>query len=537
MKKTKKTKNYLKYIIFSIVCLSLAICCFVYNTTSTKTEPQAVYETKFGNYLASQHALYVNDFVSATKFINELKDIDYMPVKNVKVLSEFLSGQMPTEISFLKNDKSISGRLIYDADLIHKSKWEEVFNRHKKDDSALTAPVRIFSGIKVKYYKDTEKFIKSLHINDSWRAFIRGQIAVLRNDIDTAAKEFAKVHPEFMNLNDYLYLMSFYKEHNMTEDMDILKQDFIAKPSGMYVANYENIPDWSNYEGFEKNLAFSVLQTVSHTKLMLYTDFSVMLLRFAQLVAPTIDMNAINYYIGLYLYQNHGDYTKVFNQIDKEHPFYLFGQIKSIGTDIKKLKKIVHKAPLFIDAEKILVEHYIKTGQKRHALRVINKALSNKNITEFGMVYFLKQCAHVYLMFNKTSAAYKDINKMEQLNVFDNDLLLLQARLLLQQNNQLEKAYELVMDVVKQDISNVFAWDVLGQVVYKTEGVFPALDLIERVGNISVTTSSLFEHLGDFYKEINEPEKATKAYKHAIYLSDDGLVVVPHIKQKLRKIK
>ena len=61
--------------------------------------------------------------------------------------------------------------------------------------------------------------------------------------------------------------------------------------------------------------------------------------------------------------------------------------------------------------------------------------------------------------------------------------------------------------------------------------------MLERVGEVAETCSSLFEHLGDMYAIKGDNTKAQDAYMRAIELADDGLVVVPHIERKIRKLK
>ena len=93
------------------------------------------------------------------------------------------------------------------------------------------------------------------------------------------------------------------------------------------------------------------------------------------------------------------------------------------------------------------------------------------------------------------------------------------------------------MSLIKKNTSDVVAWDLLGVIVDKKEGVDSALELIEHVSGVSVNVSSLYEHLGDLYLKKGENEKAKKSYLRAIDLSDDGLVVVPFVQRKLRKVK
>ena len=498
-----------------------------------------VFDTKFGSFLAAQHALYVNDFDAAAQMMQGIEG-DKDLIKNVKITTDFFNGKMPENASSLKDSKDLISRLVYDAYLIQNDNWKKVYDHHKKDESIIAAPLRIFAGVNQGKTKETIKFVNSLKTNDSWKAFIRGQIAVLNNDIDGAAKEFAAVHPEFMNINDYLYLMSFYKKNEMFEDMDILKNDFVAKPGGMYVLNYPEIPDWSVYDGYKNNLVFSIIQTISHTQVMIYTDLSLTFLRFAQIISNDANMDAINYYLGQYYFHNSGDYEKSFKAIKKSSPLYLFAQLKIAEKtkDIKSIEKLAHDNPLFIPGVNIMIRENIKNGNKRAALRFINRGLKQKNIPDEGRVHYLKQRIHVNLMFDDADAAQKDMEKIKDIDTnITPDLMLLQARIFEKQNRNLDDAYNYAMTLIKLNTSDVNAWDILGLIVDKKEGIYNALEILERVGAVGVNTSSIYEHLGDLYAKWGDKEKALRAYNQALDLSDDCLIVVPHVKKKIRKLK
>ena len=176
--------------------------------------------TQFGAYLAAQHAIYVNDFEAAARFSDVLTDTQYVTVQNTKFLSEFLNGKMPTDVKLLKKEQGAAARIIYDAYLVTQDDWKAFHNRHKTDESALSAPFRVWSAIPNDWRTNTFKFIDRLPTNDSWKSFIRGQIYVELGDIDKANIEFAKVHPDFMNINDYMYLMSFYNHFAITGSSD-----------------------------------------------------------------------------------------------------------------------------------------------------------------------------------------------------------------------------------------------------------------------------------------------------------------------------
>lgn len=497
-----------------------------------------VASSDYGSFLAAQHALYINDFESASKMMAEVK-ADNKNIKQIKNLTDFFGGKMPQNAESFKDSKDVVERLVYDAFLIQKDDWKSVYARHKKDASVLAAPIRIFSGIKTKNPKDTAKFIDSMHADKNWKAFVRGQIAVLNNDIDTAAKEFADVHPDFMNINDYLYLMSFYKHNGMVEDMDILRDDFLAKVGSMYMLNYDDIPDWSNFEGYKNNLVFSLIQTVSHTQIMIYTDLSLMFLRFAEIISDGTNQDLINYYLGQYYYHNSGDYETCFNKIPKSSPLYLFGQLRIAerNNDIKAIEKIVRKNPLFVPGIQIIGRESIKNGDKSGALSVVNRALRQKKLSVQGKAFLLKQRAYVYTMFGDAKRAQKDLDAMKDMDFkISPDIIMLQARVWAMQNKNLDKAYNYAMTLIKINTSDTAAWDLLSVIVDKKESTDNALEILERVGEVT-PSSAVYEHLGDFYKKKGDKERAKKSYMRALDLSDDCLIVVPNVQKKLRKLR
>lgn len=538
----KENKSFWKgvFVVLAVICLGFVALDKVENIKTKHLQHDSVVtNTDLGLFLAVQHALAVNDFDSASMMIKDVKS-DVFAVNDARVLIDFFNGKIPENIKSIKNEKDLTKRLIYDAYLVQQNDWKSVYQRHVKDSSIFFAPLRVFSAVEQGKTKEALALIDSLKINKSWKAFLRGQIAVLNNDIDGAAKEFADVHPDFMNINDYLYLMSFYKANDMTEDMDILQKDFMTKPAGMVLLNYKDIPDWSNYTGYKNNLVFSIIQTISHTQIMIFTDLSLLMLRFADAIANESNTDAINYYLGQYYFYNSGDYEKAFNKITKSHPLYLFGQMKIAEKtgNLEDVEKIAYKNPLFISAVDAVITDNIKNGNEHSALRLINRALRDKNLTDAGRVHFLKQRANVYLMFNRPKRAQQDLDAAQDIDVrLLPDVLLLQARIWAQQNRNLDKAYDYAMMLVKRNTSDVVAWDILGVVVDKREGVYAALEVMERVGEISVTTSSLYEHLGDLYKKNGDLDKAKRSYLRALDLSDDGLIVVPFVQKKLRKLK
>lgn len=498
-------------------------------------------ETKYGAFLAAQHAVYVNDFDAAARFVNHLGYVDYPIVQNTKYLAEFLGGKMPDNAKLLKNEKSMPAQMIYDAYLVQNDSWKELHNRHKSDESAIIAPLRIWSAIANNWRTNTFKFIDDLPTNQSWKSFIRGQIYAELGDTKQAAEHFEKVSTDFMNLNDYLYLMSFFTHHDMIDKADKLHQDFTSKPGGMFLAGYDKIPDWSVYSGLKNALAFSLVQNVSHTQIMMYSDLSLLMLRFAESIAPDFanNNNTVDYYLGQFFYNNTGKYEPLFKKINPESPFFLFANLRLAqkSGDIKSLEKALKKYPLFVPAINQLIAHHIKNGNKRAALRVINQALDDENLNDAGRAFFTKSRAQVYFVFGDLDDAQKDIRNASDILMVDAEIVSLQAKIWAKQNREIEAAYEYAMTLVRQNPSDVLAWDTLGYVVATREGADAAIEILERVGEISDTCSSLFEQLGDLYAERGDVIKARKAYMRAIDLSDDGLTVVPVVERKIRKLK
>ncbi len=497
--------------------------------------------TKYGAFLAAQHAIYVNDFESAARFSKGLSDTEYAVVSNTRMISEFLSGKLPDNAKLLKNEKSMPAGLIYDAYLVGQGDWNELYRRHKKDESALSAPLRIWASVATGHVAECLKFIDKLPTNSSWKAFARGQVYAQSGDIKKAADAFADVSPDFMNINDYLYVMSFYRAHDMGAAADALHRDFTMRPGGMYMLDFDAVPDWENFKGYENSLAFGLIQNVSHTQIMMYSDLAILLLRFAQITGPAYnsDNAAINYYLGQYFYNNTGDCEKYFASIPSDSPFHLFAVLRMADRtgDISQLAATVHENPLFVPAVNKLVAYYVSGGQRRAALRLVGRALSAENISDAGRAHFLKTRAHIYFAFGDYEDAQKDLHAASDIMSVDGEVLALQAKLWAAQNRELDNAYEYAMGLVKQNPTDIVAWDTLGAVVLVRDGVPAALDVLERVGEVANHCSSLFERLGDIYVTTGDKTRARDAYMRAIDLSDDGLSVVPVLRKKLKDLK
>lgn len=506
-----------------------------------KNEKSVIPTTQYGAFLAAQHALYVNDLENMAKFSDVLTATEYAAVKNTKMLADFLSGKIPADAKTLKSEKDTVAKFVYDAYLLSQDKWKEFHNRHKADKSALAAPFRIWSAIANDWRTNTFKFIDGLPTNDSWKSFVCGQIYAELGDIDKANIEFAKVHPDFMNLNDYMYLMSFYNHFGLYEDARILREDFVARPGGLFMANFDNFPAWETFAGYKNQLVFSLIQSVSHTQAMMHSDLAMLFLCFAQATTPDVTQNsdAANYYLGQYFYVNNGDYQAYFDKIRSKSPFKLFAKLRLAerNGDIDQLLDILDDNPLFVPAIHSAVSKSIQNDNRRLALRIVNRALDIEDLGEIGRSFLYKTRAQINYTFGDLKDAQADLRTASKVLGADSDILSLQAKIWAAQNREIENAYDYAMRLVRQNPSDVFAWDTLGRVVAARESADAALELLSKVGEVSNTCSSLFEIMGDLYEQTGDCDRAQSAYQRAIELSDDGMVIVPKLERKIRKLK
>ncbi len=533
-----KKKTLFYTIIFIIVFL---VGWGVYNAfRADRTTPEysGIPQTKYGAFLAAQHAIYVNDFESVDDFVSAISDIEYDTVKNTRVLAEFLSGKIPNDVASIANDKNIASRLIYDAYLVQNDRWDDLYKRRYTEKTAVYAPLRIWAAVAKDRITETLKYIDTIDSNPSWRAFLRGQVYAEQGKFDAAATAFAGVSPEFMNINDYMYIMSFYRAHGMNDAATELQQKFVSTPGGMFMSSYDDFPEWSNFAGTKNALAFDLIQNVSHTQIMLYSDLSVLMMRFAQIIGPDAPLfhDAVNYYLGQFFANMGGNYTKYFDAVNSNSPYYLFAQMHSDDSP-KTMKRILDVQPLFVPALNKLVAHYTATGDRRGAIRIIDRALKNKKISGAGRAYLAKRRALVNLLFGDLNAAQRDIHDASKSTDVDGEILTVQARIWAAQGREIENAYDYAMSLIKRNPTDVLAWDTVAVVVGVREGNDAALEILEKVAGAASTCSSLFEHLGDAYVIRGDKNAARDAYMRAIELSDDGLCVVPKIKKKLDRLK
>jgi predicted negative regulator of RcsB-dependent stress response len=492
--------------------------------------PVSFETTKFGGYLAAQHAIYQNDFVSAQKFLAETDSDEGALVK-------FLAGINDDSAKQFAKSKGMPDRLIYTVFLAKNGNWADIYPRYKSEKSFMDAPWRIWSAVATGKSDEAIRFIGSINsVRLEYRAFIRGQIYAYLNKNDQARKEFDSVPPEFMNLNDYLYALSFYAHAGFSDSAASLRDKFTSQTGGLFLREYDIVSDWGQFSGLENNIAFGIIQNISHNQFLSSLDISLVMLRAAQIIGG--DSDALNFYLGSYFNESGGDYNAFFSKIAVKSPYYPFALMKIADSagNLSELNRVLRANPLFIPALQKIVAKNIQKGRKNDALRGVNHALAADNLPESGRAFLLKLRGDIYLRFGDLDRANEDITMAN--DILPNNADIIESLIFVNAARGIDLAAtnRYAMMLVNTEPARVENWDALGFAVMANEGNEAALEIYERVGRVAETCSSLFEHLGDLQARRGNKILAADAYKKAIALSDDGRIVVRQVEKKLKQI-
>lgn len=503
-------------------------------------------ESKFGNYLAVKHAIWMDDFDSVIKFSEALKDSDVAAVQVDVAIGQFLAGNFDYSAKALAGENTLPARIAYAASLLKTDEWKGVYNLVAKDNSQILAPVRIWSAVAVGKESEALKFINQTNTSESWKLFARGMVYAETKRPAKAKEYFDRVPLDFFNLNDYLYLLGFYEKNGFDKAAVELRKDFSETPGGAFARSYKIENTYS--VGMKKALSFGLIQNVSHTPSMSYSGASLMLMRLAQSLNSG-DNDAINYYLGMYFYlSGSGEYLECFSNINSASPYYLFVMMKNaeitgnFNQMRSNLEDALEKNPYFMPALQKLVAINLQKGRYDDALEIVNNALNAPDLLTDGSEkiksYLLLMRARVYSAMENLNSAQDDVLKAGDLTPQNPNVLLDMAKILATKKENLDKAYLYVTAVIKDSPSNIDGWDTLSMVVWAKEGAAAASDVLERVGRVANENSALFQHLGDVRAELGNNTGAIEAYKKALSLSMDGLSCGEKcLEKKIKRLK
>lgn len=177
----------------------------------------------------------------------------------------------------------------------------------------------------------------------------------------------------------------------------------------------------------------------------------------------------------------------------------------------------------------------MQNNREFNAIMALNRTLKRPDLPPLGRAYVLRMRAQSFYMTGRLDNAENDLIAASKIAPVDAGIMGLSARVWAAKRTRLDEAYRFAISLVKVFPSKIESWDTLAMVVYAKEGLEPALEILERVGRVAEECSEFFMHLGDLRMEAGSKMGAAAAYRKAIALSGDGLVIRAEVEQKLRK--
>ena len=499
--------------------------------------------SKFGNWLAAQHAIYIDDFAKARYFLEYLSEVEAEVVVNTRRLVLFLDSGLVEEGRPVTDATNGAHRIINSIKLIRENRWRAAYNIFKNERSQMMSPFRIWSGVATERFTQTLAHIDQFqNVSDSWKNFTKGAVYAATGNPRTARRFFQRVPASFMNLGDYHLVMSFYGRFGFEKEAEELRTQWINSPGGMYMADLDIGADWSKYDSFQKMLAAGLIQNVAHHGERGFTESGLLLLRTASALGGIPE--SVNYYTGMYFYLAGSPvYRRYWDELSANPIFGPFIKMKEAERASSEremaagLKKILRDTPLFMPAILRLWRINMQNGRDFEAMRMIDRALGQDPLPDAGRAYLLRLRAHTLFMSGRLEEAENDLEVAAELTPMDAGIMGLQARVWAAQRTNLDEAYRYAVSLVKAFPSNVENWSILSMVLEVKEGWAEALEILERVGRVAEENSELFLNLGNLRLRAGDRVGAADAYRRAIALSDDGLVVRREVERKLRRVR
>jgi tetratricopeptide (TPR) repeat protein len=507
-------------------------------------------ETRFGDWLAAQHAVFADDFEKAIEFLDGLDGVKSESVAAMRSMVVFLDTADVKNARDLKKLNVSAFRVINAAAMAKDGKWAELYGGFKNERSHTLAPFRIWSAVGSGRLGSAVAFIDGMErANNSWKNFAKGCVYAAAKSPRMAKKFFDRVPMSFMNIGDYHLVMSFYKKHGFDDAAAELRKKWIGSPGGMFMADLDLGEDWGMYDSFRKMLAAGLVQNVSHGGEQGFSDSGLLVLRIAAMVGGESD--SVNYYTGGYFYSaGSGNYKRYWDRLKDSRIYGPFVEMKIAEKDARSegasdevvrkaargMEKILQRHPLFIPAMQKLWAMSMQAGRDGSMLRFLDRALGQDDVPDAGRAYLLKLRAHTFYLFGGYDDAEDDLAEASKLAPMDAGIMGLSARVWAARKKNLDEAYRYAISLVKAFPGNVENWDILAMVVFAKEGAAPAREILERIGRVAEECSELFVHIGDFRARDGEKMGAARAYEKAISLSGDGLVIKGEVERKLRKV-
>ena len=93
--------------------------------------------------------------------------------------------------------------------------------------------------------------------------------------------------------------------------------------------------------------------------------------------------------------------------------------------------------------------------------------------------------------------------------------------ILLQQNKNLDEAFELIVSAYNPNAADGTVTDSLGWAFYKTGNYEQAVRYLEKASDQAPSEAVIYDHLGDAYWQVGRTREAAFQWNHALGLKDD----------------
>ncbi|MDR0319783.1 MAG: tetratricopeptide repeat protein [Rickettsiales bacterium] len=491
---------------------------------------------EFGEFMAGLHAIQISDFAGMKRFSEAMSDSNSKLVRETVMRAAFMSGGDLVGGHPGTGEATLVKLSIDFALAAKENRWKDAWKIVRAKDIFLLAPARIVAAVAAGQPEFAHKIADSNKAFPDLVNFYHGFAHAVQGQPKSAKKYFDLMSDDFLNLNDFLFIRAFYLHHKMDEAAAALTERFAANPRGSFIADIADLPDWSNYDTYQKQVRFGLVSVVAHNPFMVGTGWGLVALRTAEAVALGEADDALNYYLGMnFAGTGHGDFF--FDRISEASPFRPFVMAQG-GASARVLEKLVKKYPSFTPAVGRLALLRIADGDLRGALKTIDRALDHaKDASPSTTVYLLKIRAHINLLAGELFEAENDLNEASLLMPKDHGLIADKARVWAAQGRALDQAYDLMVSLIKENPGVSDYWDAIGVVLNARGEGAEAAKIFERVQRIEPDVSSYAEHAGDAYSAIGEVRRAKDAYRRALDLKADGQINAREVRKKMNRLK
>lgn len=160
-------------------------------------------------------------------------------------------------------------------------------------------------------------------------------------------------------------------------------------------------------------------------------------------------------------------------------------------------------------------------GKYNEAAKFYRKAIDSypgDSVTEVWPLYFAIGISYGAAGNNDLAERYlRKVLELRPNRMTQNHL----GYILLQQNKNLEEAFELIVSAYNPNAADGTVTDSLGWAFYKTGNYEQAVRYLEKASDQAPSEAVIYDHLGDAYWQVGRTREAAFQWNHALGLKDD----------------